>query len=128
MRFASAFASVLCVVCLTSAPAIAQDSGGAAAPPTPAPPPPAAAGVEQLPAVNVVQDTPVQKAARAKKQAVAVSPLSSVSGASAGTVSQSAAGQRTAPTTAPIAAPVTVPSAVTVVTDTEIEQQGTGSI
>jgi len=31
----------------------------------------------ELPAVDVVQETPVQKAARAKKKAVAVSPLSS---------------------------------------------------
>ena len=35
-----------------------------------------AAGAEQLPAVEVVQETPVQKAARAKKKAPAVSPLS----------------------------------------------------
>ncbi len=107
-------------------PATNEQSPNQAAPTPPQPAPPTA-GVEQLPAVNVVQETPVQKAARAKKQAIAVSPLSSAGGGAANAASQSAAGQ-TAPTTAPIAAPVTVPSAVTVVTDTEIEQQGTGSI
>ena len=126
MRFTSAFASVLCLVSLSAAPAIAQDAGGAA-PPAPAPPAAAAAGVEELPAVEVVQDTPVQKAARAKKKAVAVSPLSSVTSAPPSAASQGAAGQATS-TTGPIAAPITVPSAVTNVTDTDIEQEGTGSI
>ena len=123
MRFASAFACVFCLFSLaTAAPAIAQDSGGAA-------PPPAAsdAGVAELPAVEVVQDTPVQKAARAKKKAVAVSPLSSVSGPPASGATSSAAGQ-SAPTAAAVAPPITVPSAVTNVTDTDIEEEGTGSI
>jgi len=78
---------------------------------------------DELPAIDVVQETPVQKAARAKKKAPAVSPLS------------------TAPTTAPaegagaaasegasgggLPAPVTVPSAVTNVTDTDINREGT---
>jgi iron complex outermembrane recepter protein len=118
MRFASAFACVLCLVSLTSAPAIAQDSGGAA-------PPAASAAVEELPAVEVVQDTPAKKAARAKKKAPAVSPLSSVSAAPTGVVTQGAAGASVA---VPVAAPITVPSAVTNVTDTDIEAEGTGSI
>ncbi|MCZ7594632.1 MAG: TonB-dependent receptor [Hyphomicrobium sp.] len=126
MRLACAFASVFCLVCLTCAPTIAQESGGTAAPPTPAPPAAAAAGVEELPAVEVVQETPAQKAARAKKKAVAVSPLTSVAGAPAGAAAQSAG--QTAPTAAPVAAPVTVPSAVTNVTDSDIEHEGTGSI
>ena len=123
MRFASAFACVFCLFSLaTAAPAIAQDSGGAA-------PPPAAsdAGVAELPAIDVVQDTPAKKAARAKKKAPAVSPLSSVSGPPASVATSSAAGQ-SAPTAAPIAAPITVPSAVTNVTDSDIEHEGTGSI
>ncbi len=83
---------------------------------------------EQLPAVDVVQETPVQKAARAKKQAVAVSPPQQRRRWRRQVpASQGAAGQ-TAPTTAPIAAPITVPSAVTNVTDTDIEHEGTGSI
>jgi iron complex outermembrane receptor protein len=122
MRTASASASVLCLVLFASfagAPALAQDAGGAA------PPPPAAAGVEELPAVEVVQDTPAKKAARAKKKAPAVSPLSGVSSAPPGVATQSAGG---APTAVPVAAPITVPSAVTNVTDTDIEHEGTGSI
>jgi iron complex outermembrane receptor protein len=76
MRFASAFASVLCVVCLTSAQAIAQESGGGAAPPTPAPP-----AASELPPVEVIQKkaTPAPKAAQKKsapkkKQVVAPAP------------------------------------------------------
>ena len=49
MRFASAFACVLCLVSLTAAPAIAQDAGGAA-PPQPAPP-----AASELPPVDVIQ-------------------------------------------------------------------------
>jgi outer membrane receptor protein involved in Fe transport len=91
-------------------PALAQDAGGE---------------VTELPAVDVVQDTPAKKAARAKKKAPAVSPLSSVSSASPGASSQSSTA---APTAIPLAAPITVPSAVTNVTDTDIEHEGTGSI
>jgi outer membrane receptor protein involved in Fe transport len=120
MRFASAFASVLCLAGLNATPSLAQDAGGAA------PPPPASTGVEELPAVDVVQDTPVQKAARAKKKAVAVSPLSSVSSASGGPGAESTTSATSQ--TGSIAAPITVPSAVTNVTDSEIEHEGTGSI
>ena len=74
MRSASVFASVLCVVCLTSAQAIAQDSG--AAPPTPAPP-----AAAELPPVEVIQKKaqPATKAAQKKsapkkKQVVAPAP------------------------------------------------------
>jgi iron complex outermembrane receptor protein len=117
MRTASASASVLCLLLFASfagAPALAQDAGGAAA-----------SSVEELPAVEVVQDTPAKKAARAKKKAPAVSPLSSVSSAPPGVSTQSAGG---APAAVPVAAPITVPSAVTNVTDTDIEHEGTGSI
>ena len=74
-----------------------------------------------------MQDTPVQKAARAKKKAVAVSPLSSVSGRADRRRAAGAASQTRRRAT-PIAAPITVPSAVTNVTDTDIEHEGTGSI
>ncbi|MBN2369860.1 MAG: TonB-dependent receptor [Vicinamibacteria bacterium] len=98
-------------VLLISSAANAQTTEGTV--PKAAEPASAASDVEQLPAVDVVQETPVQKAARAKK-AVPVSPLS------------------TAPAPAPkstgTVAPITVPSAVTTVTDTEIEREGTGSI
>ncbi|MEO8419873.1 MAG: TonB-dependent receptor [Hyphomicrobium sp.] len=75
MRFASAFASVLCLACLSSAPAIAQDAG-AAAPPTPAPP-----AASELPPVEVIQKkaAPTPKAAQKKsapkkKQVAAPAP------------------------------------------------------
>jgi iron complex outermembrane receptor protein len=74
MRSASAFTSVLCLVCLTSAQAIAQDTGGAA-PPTPAPP-----AASELPPVDVIQKkaTPAKsaqkKSALKKKQVVAPAP------------------------------------------------------
>lgn len=99
---------VLCAGALVVAPqfANAQQTGGAAAP---------AAADTELPAVDVVQETPVQKAARAKKKAVAVSPLSSAPSTPT----------PDAPTQTP---PITVPSAVTNVTDTEIEREGTSSV
>lgn len=81
--------------------AIAQEADGAA---------PAAADT-QLPEIDVVQETPVQKAARAKKKAPAVSPLAT-------------APVDDAPTTdvAPLAK---VPSAVTNVTDADLDREGT---
>ena len=78
-----------------------------------------AAAEAELPAVDVVQETPVQKAARAKKKAPAVSPLSSApttvatEGAGGGGGAQGAGGG--------LPAPPTVPSAVTNVTDADIE-------
>jgi outer membrane receptor protein involved in Fe transport len=94
--------------------AAAQQTGGAAP------------AVEELPAVDVVQETPVQKAARAKKKAVAVSPLSTnastTSAASEGSGSGAAAGSGGANSAGP---PITVPSAVTTVTDTDISREGT---
>jgi len=71
----------------------------------------AAAG-EQLPEIDVVQETPVQKAARAKKKAPAVSPLSNVQAAPA------------TETTAEVP-PITLPSAVTNVTDADVDREGT---
>ena len=97
-------------------------------PPAPKPAPPSAS-VTELPAIDIVQDTPAQKAAKAKKKAPAVSPLSGVSSAAAAVGTPGTGGASAGvPTAAPIAAPITVPSAVTNVTDTDIEQEGTGSI
>jgi iron complex outermembrane receptor protein len=129
--------------------ALAQESASpppaaqAAPPPNGANPPPAAqaappaptttsappAAAEQvLPEVEVVQ-TPVQKAARAKKNAVAVSPLSSAP--SAPLAAPTSAGTDTAntPDGANEATPLpTVPSATTTVTDSDIEREGTKQI
>jgi hypothetical protein len=76
MRFASAFASVLCLVCLSSAQSLAQDAGGATAPPTPAPP-----AAAELPPVDVIQKkaqpapkVAQKKSAPKKKQVVAPAP------------------------------------------------------
>jgi iron complex outermembrane recepter protein len=117
MRWGFKFASVVCVSCLASAPVLAQDApeNGASAP---------SANVEELPAVEVVQETPVQKAARAKKKAVAVSPLSSAPQAAAPT-GVATDGSGFVVTTD---LPPTVPSAVTTISDTEIEREGTSSI
>ncbi len=106
-----------------SSAALAQDSGGAA------PPAAGASTAEQLPTVEVVQETPTQKAVRAKKKAPAVSPLSNVGSGTPSAASQSA-GSQAAATAAPVtvAAPITVPSAVTNVTDAEIDREGTASI
>ena len=119
--------SIACAAIAVSIAMVSSAAGQSTAPPATNAQPPAASasGVEELPAVEVVQDTPAKKAARAKKKAPAVSPLSSVSSAPPGVSSQSATG---APTAIPAAAPITVPSAVTNVTDTEIEHEGTGSI
>jgi iron complex outermembrane receptor protein len=95
-------------------------TGGAATPPAPA-------ATEELPAVDVVQETPVQKAARAKKKAVAVSPLSSAAStqpAPAGASADATAGEGASSS----AAASTAPSAVTAVTDSDVEREGTGSI
>lgn len=80
-----------------------------------------------LPAIDVVQETPVQKAARAKKKAPAVSPLSNApstvtsDGGASAAASEGAGGSGLTP-------PITVPSAVTNVTDTDIEREGTGQV
>jgi outer membrane receptor protein involved in Fe transport len=85
--------------------------GSAAAEPKPAAPV-AGGGESELPEIEVIQETPVQKAARAKKQAVAVSPLASAP-----------------PSDTPQeVAPVKVPSAVTTVSGDDIEREGTGQI
>jgi iron complex outermembrane receptor protein len=82
-----------------------------------------AAPAEELPAVDVVQETPVQKAARAKKKAVAVSPLSSTAATTAPTTAEG--GGAGSGTGSGVAAPVTVPSAVTTVSDSDIQREGT---
>ncbi|MBN8910909.1 MAG: TonB-dependent receptor [Rhizobiales bacterium] len=92
---------------------------------------PQAAGAQEtgdLPAIDVIQETPVQKAARARKKAPAVSPLST---APTTTVSSEGAGGAAAGAeggAGGLAAPITVPSAVTNVTDADIEREGTGSV
>jgi iron complex outermembrane receptor protein len=92
--------------------ASAQQTGGAEA---------------ELPAVDVVQETPVQKAARAKKKAPAVSPLSTAPATVAPEGAGGAAAEGSGAGTG-LAAPVTVPSAVTNVTDADIEREGTGQV
>lgn len=76
MRSASAFASVLCLVSLTSTSALAQESSGTATPPKPAPP-----ASSQLPEVEVIQKkaapapkTVQKKSAPKKKQVAAPAP------------------------------------------------------
>ena len=83
----------------------------------------AAPAEAELPAVDVVQETPVQKAAKAKKKAPAVSPLSSAPAtvATEGAGGGSGGSQGTA---TGLPAPITVPSAVTNVTDAEIDRVG----
>jgi iron complex outermembrane receptor protein len=85
----------------------------------------AAPAAEELPAVDVVQETPVQKAARAKKKAPAISPLSN---APATVSTEGAGGSAAGSQGAGVAAPVTVPSAVTNITDADIEREGTGHV
>jgi outer membrane receptor protein involved in Fe transport len=89
----------------------------------------AAPAEAELPAVDVVQETPVQKAAKAKKKAPAISPLSNApatvatdggAGGAGGSGSQGAASA--------LPAPVTVPSAVTNVTDADIDREGTAQV
>lgn len=92
--------------------ASAQQTNGGAAP-----------AEAELPAVDVVQETPVQKAARAKKKAPAVSPLSTAP--TAPVAGEGAAGGTSTGTGSAAAAPVTVPSAVTNVTDSDIDREGT---
>ena len=89
-----------------------------------------AAAEAELPAVDVVQETPVQKAARAKKKAVAVSPLSSAPATTVAPDSSAGGGSAAAGTGVDggLAPPATVPSAVTKVTDTQLEREGTSSV
>ncbi len=136
MRTSIACSAIAVSIALVSA-AAAQSTDGAA-PPTAAPPAPAqspppepkpappAAGVTELPAIDIVQDTPAQKAAKAKKKAPAVSPLSGINSAATGVGTPGAGGTSAGVPAA--AAPITVPSAVTNVTDADIEAEGTGSI
>jgi outer membrane receptor protein involved in Fe transport len=126
MRSSFVRAAALLPAVLAASGAFGQSTNGsppAQTAPTPAPP---ANDVVQLPEVEVVQETPVQKAARAKKKAVAVSPLTSVTSAPATAPGEGATAATSQ--TGIVTAPVTVPSAVTNVTDSEIEQEGTGSI
>ncbi|WP_334146754.1 TonB-dependent receptor [Hyphomicrobium sp.] len=79
-----------------------------------------------LPAVDVVQGTPAQNAARARKQAPAVTPLATApatvasEGLGAGGAQGAAGGG--------LPAPITVPSAVTNITDADIAREGTGQV
>ena len=115
-----------------SSSTMAQDQGAANPPPAAQTPPPAAAptATEELPAVNVVQETPVQKAARDKKKAVAVSPLTSSAPAPASAPANTAAAATSAVEadtgTANVETPLpTVPSASTTVSDDDIKREGT---
>ncbi|HEX2841729.1 TonB-dependent receptor [Hyphomicrobium sp.] len=82
----------------------------------------------ELPAVDVVQETPVQKAARAKKKAPAVSPLSTAP-TTVATEGAGGGGQAGTGGGAPVlAAPITVPNAVTNVTDADIDREGTAQV
>nr|HPG89776.1 TonB-dependent receptor plug domain-containing protein [Hyphomicrobium sp.] len=117
-----AFSAAIGVAGAITTTAIAQDAN---TPPAAATPP--ADAIEELPAVNVVQETPVQKAARAKKKAVAVSPLSNAPSTPAPTVATSAGNvAAAAPETSTIETPLpTVPSASTTVTDDDLKREGT---
>ena len=132
MRARTACAAFIVGTAFVSSSALGQSTNEPAPPPAdtstqqPAPEtaqPAPAAGVEQLPEIEVVQEAPAQ-AAEAKKKAAAVSPLSSAPVAAA---SSAPGTQQTGNVIVTTAAP-TVPSAVTNVTDTEIEQEGTASI
>jgi iron complex outermembrane recepter protein len=118
MRLGSKSACAVCVLSLFATQSWAQDAadGEAAAPPP--------AGVTELPAVEIVQETPVQKAANKKKKAVAVSPLSGAASVSEPTPPGT---QQVGNVVVTTALP-TVPSAVTNVTDDEIGAEGTASI
>lgn len=96
-------------------------------PPAAATPPPAA--TEELPAVNVVQETPQQKAAKAKKKAVAVSPLSSAPSTPAPAAAATAGSAVASPNANSTVTPLpTVPSATTTVSDDDIKREGTMQI
>jgi iron complex outermembrane receptor protein len=86
----------------------------------------AAPAEADLPAVDVVQETPAQKAVRAKKKAPAVSPLSAAATTTVGV--EGAGGGASGGTGSGLAAPITVPSAVTNVTDADIEREGTAQV
>ncbi len=117
-RLLTSTAVVALAISFGSWKATAQDAGET--------PPPAEATT--LPEVEVVQ-TPAQKAARAKKKAVPVSPLTSAPPAPA-PAPASTGPDTAAPTDAASAAtPLpTIPSAVTTVTDTDIAREGTMQI
>lgn len=119
-------------VMLMAGGASAQEAAGTAAP-TPQQQGAAtggqATGSQALPEIEVIQETPTQKAARAKK-AVPVSPLAKASSAPAPAPATTAAS--TAPTAAPTGAAnpaaLKVPSAVTTVSEGDIARQGTGQV
>jgi outer membrane receptor protein involved in Fe transport len=114
MKKTVAYAVVACAATLCSAQSHAQQ----AEQPAPA--------AEQLPEIDVVQ-TPAQKAAKAKKKAPAVSPLSSAT-PTTGAPEGPGAGATQGTGGGGLAPPPTVPSAVTNVTDTEISEEGTASV
>jgi outer membrane receptor protein involved in Fe transport len=123
MRTSIGYSAIAIAVVLSSSATFGQSANQAAPPPAS---PPAA---NELPAVEVVQETPTQKAARAKKKSVAVSPLStSGPAATVPVAAEASSAAANAALAAAAAAPITVPSAATTVTDTDIEAEGTGSI
>ncbi|MGQ0457092.1 MAG: TonB-dependent receptor [Hyphomicrobium sp.] len=144
VRLLTSTAVVTIAVACSATTAVSQNAGGGASPPAASQsnPPPAAAtppaaqpapptaADQVLPEVEVVQETPVQKAARAKKKAVAVSPLSSAPTAPApATAGADATAAAAASDAATAATPLpTVPSATTTVTDTDLDREGTMQI
>ena len=110
----------------TAPPATNEQSPNQAAPTPPQPAPPTA-GLNSSPPSTSCRTRRSKKPLVPRNRRSPFRPLAASAVLQQALSSQSAAGQ-TAPTTAPVAAPVTVPSAVTNVTDTEIEQEGTGSI
>ena len=89
---------------------------------TPAPQPPAQATLPEI-----VVETPVQKAARAKK-AVPISPLSSSAASAAPAVAATGTQDAGASDASDAVAPVTVPSSVATTTDSDIQREGTQQI
>lgn len=134
-------AVLTCAIALVPGAGRAQQSGTASAPANSTSP---AAETVDLPAIEVV--TSAQKAARAKKKAPAVSPLSnapsSAASSAAAAASTSAAPTQSSAIPAPvfpaaaesaaiadtIAEPVTIPSAVSTVSSTDIEREGTAQV
>ncbi|MFA5950184.1 MAG: TonB-dependent receptor [Hyphomicrobium sp.] len=119
--FAVQLSAVVGAVALVSGSAAAQQAAQTAAPPAGATPP--AAAESQLPAVEVVQETPVQKAARAKKAVAPIAPVvtsapvQTAPGAAGAAAATSAEGFGTTSTSK-------VPNAVSTVTSEDFARSG----
>ena len=84
---------------------------------------------ENLPAVEVIQETPQQKASRAKKKAAPASPLAktTVQTPPAATANEAPAAAAASQSTGTLST-AKIPSAVSTVTDADVDQEGTGQI